>query len=235
MNLWYVNIWLNPETGYDTSYRYEFTLRTRFISNYLTKQIRKHRFITDGTFHMISVDPTPNNLGGCRIVPDRTLTAYVSFDKARYEKTKGTADCEYYLELMEEGFEKASRFKEIPLETLLKSIADFRANGCKNEWRYKKKRFKEQDIEVALDCYFTTLDFKLVATINKISTNDELCSGTVLITEPDEICFSKKFNDILLEKGKIIITDGILNLPRIAINLKNALKGVFSYELLEIW
>jgi hypothetical protein len=43
MKLWYVNIWLNPETGYDNKYRYEFTLHTRFISNYFSKGMRKKR------------------------------------------------------------------------------------------------------------------------------------------------------------------------------------------------
>lgn len=232
MNLWYINISLNPETGFDVDYRYEFTLHTRFISNYLSKQIRKHRFATDGTFNMVSVNPTPNEVKKCRIVPDAALVVELPFDKARYEKIKGTVDCEYYVELLEVGFRKASQFKEIPLSQLLKLTDEFRKNGYRNEWQHKKKRFKEYDVEVILDCYFTTLEFKLVATINKISTKEELCSGAVLITEPDEICFDKMFKDILIKKDKIIITDGILDSPRILINLKDALKNVLNYEFL---
>jgi hypothetical protein len=101
MNLWYINTWLKPETGYDVDYRYAYLLRTRFISNYLSKQIRKSRFKTDGTFQMISIDPTPYELKECRIVPESALTVEVHFDKAKYEKAKDAEDFEYYLELFE--------------------------------------------------------------------------------------------------------------------------------------
>lgn len=234
MKLWYINIWLHPETGYDKDYRYEFTLHTRFISNYLSKQMRKkeHWFETDGTFNMLSVHPMPDKLAECRIVPEDVLIAEVPFDKQRYEKIKGTADCEYYLELLAEGFKKASGFKEIPLDMLLRLMNDFRQNGYKNEWQHKKKRFNEQDVEIILNCYFTTLDFRLVATIKKLSTKEELCSGAVLTTEPNEICFDKMFKDILLDKKKIIITDAF-DSPRILIDLKDALNKKLSCELLE--
>lgn len=233
MKLWYINIWLNPETGFDDDYRYEFTLHTRFISNYFSKQMRKkeHWFETDGAYNMISVDPMPDKLKECRIASIDVLQAYVPFNKQRYEKIKGTLDCEYYLELLEKGFKKASEFKEVPLDTLLDLIDDFRENDCKNEWRHKKKRFKEQDIEVVLNCYFTTLDFRLVATINKISTKEELCSEVVIRTEPDEIYFDKMFKDILIDKKNIIITDAS-DSPRILINLNDALSKKLSFKLL---
>jgi hypothetical protein len=233
MKLWYINIWLNPETGYDDAYRYQFTLHTRFISNYLSRQIRKKKywFETDGTFSMLSVEPTPSKIKECKIVPEDALTTEVIFDRERYEQIKGTEDCEYYLELLIKGFRKASEFKEVPLDTLLNLVNEFKENGCKNEWLHKKKRFKEQDIEVILNCYFTTLDFRLVATVNKISTKEELCSGVVIRTEPDEIYFSKMFKDILIDKESIIITDAS-DSPRILINLKDALNKKLSFKLL---
>jgi hypothetical protein len=230
MNLWYVNIWLNPETGFDDDYRYEFTLHTRFISNYLSKQIRKYRFNTDGAFNMISVEPTTNEIKECKIVPVAALTVDVPFSKEHYEQIKGTADCEYYLELLEEGFKKAAKFKEVPLDTLLNLINNFRKNGYRNEWRQKKKRFKEQDIEVILDCFFTTTDFRLVTTINKISTKETLCSGVVIRTEPDEICFDKMFKDVLINKESIVITDAS-DSPRILINLRDAWNKKLSFKL----
>lgn len=230
MNLWYVNIWLNPEIGYEDEYRYEFTLHTRFISNYLSKQIRKYKFATDGTFNMISVSPKPDAVSECKIVPDAALTADVIFNRERYEQIKGTPNCEYYLELLEDGFKKAKKFKEIPLDTLLNLINDFRNNDYKNEWEHKKKRFKKQDVEVTLNCFFTTLDFSLIATINKISTKETLCSRVVIRTEPDEIYFAKMFKDILIDKGNILITDAS-DSPRILINLKAALNKKLVFKL----
>jgi len=223
-------MWLEPKTGYDVDYRYKFLLNTRFISNYLSKQIRKFKVETDGTFNMISVEPMPDNLEEYRIVPDDALAIYVPFDKERYEQIRDTTDCVYYLELLEDGFKKASKFKEIPLDILLKLIDEFSENGYKNEWLFKKKRFKEQDMEVVLKCYFTTFDFRLVATINRVSTKDELCSGVVIRTEPDEILFDKMFKDIKIEGKNIIITDKG-NSPRILINLQDAQNKKFKYRL----
>lgn len=234
MKLWYINIWLSPETGYDDDYRYEFTLHTRFISNYFSRQMRRleNRFETDGTFKMISVKPTPENPRPCRIVPEAALIVEVPFSKTKYEQIKGTENFEYYLELLKTGFEKASKCKEIPLNPLLQILDEFKKNGCKNEWLHKKKRFLEKDIEVRLNCFFTTFDFRLVATITKISTKEILCSGTVLRTEPDEIIFDWMFKDILINDKNIVITNSF-DLPQILINLKDALKKKLLFKLLE--
>jgi hypothetical protein len=234
MKLWYINIWLNPETGFTTDYRYEFTLHTRFISNYLSKQMRKkvNWFETDGTYRMISVNPTPNVLQESKIIPNEALVVYIPFDQNRYENIKNSIDCEYYLELLDAGFKKASTYKTVPLDRLLELLDDFRKNGCKNEWIHKKKRFKEHNIEVVLTCHFTTFDFKLIATINKISSREELCKGIVLQTDPDEICYDKEFKDVFIKKNELIITDGF-DLPRFSFKLKDIFEKKFNCKLLE--
>lgn len=181
---------------------------------------------------MISVDPMPNTLEVCKIVPIDALTVPIPFDKERYENIKDSTNYDYYLELLEEGFKKAAKYKEIPLANLLTLIDDFKKNGCKNEWLHKRKRFKEQDIEVILTCHFTTFDFRLVATINKISTKEELCSGTVLKTDSDEICYDKEFKDVFVIEKEIIITDWF-DLPRFLINLMDVLDKKFNCKLLK--
>ncbi|HQU84704.1 MAG TPA: hypothetical protein PKY59_16315 [Pyrinomonadaceae bacterium] len=235
MKLWYVNIWLSPETGYDQHFRYQFTLHTRFISNYFSKILRKKSnwFETDGSFNMISVEPMPDSLKDCRIVPEKVLTVSVPFDKARYEMIKGTSNYDYYLEMLEAGFRKASNYKQIPLNNLLNLITEFKANGYKNEWIHTNKRFKEYDIEITLICQFTTLDFKLLATINKISTKKPLCFGVILRTDADEICYDKTFKDVFIKEDKIIITDGF-DRPSFSINLCDALNKKFNCELLKL-
>lgn len=227
MNLRYINLWLSPDSGYDDDYRYEFKLHTRFINHFLSIQIRKNKYTTDGSFNMISITPKPNKIEESRIVPLEVLRVEVPFNKNRYDQIKSTEDCSYYLELFEEGFKNASKFKQIPLEELLNLVKEFKGNGCKNEWMHKKKNFKEQDIEVKLECYFTTLDFRLVATINQISTKKQLCSGTVIRTLPDENLFDKMFKDILIHKNFIIVTDAS-DSARVLINLEDAKKGIFN-------
>jgi len=229
MNLWYIAIDLDDK-AFNLEYCSEFGYRTGFISNYLSKQIRKASFKTDETFRMISVR-LGTEIRKPEIVLGDVLEVGLVFDQGRYEQIKGTEDCSYYLEIFEEGFRRAAEFKKIPLETLLNLIDEFSSSGCKNEWLHKKKRFKEADIEVALNCCFTTLDFRLVATIIRISTKEELCSGVVLITEPDEIHFDYKFKDILIDEESIIITDSV-DEPRILIDLKKAFNGKLVSHIL---
>ncbi len=236
MNLWYIAIGLDGDSlGLESKrprvmYCSEFVYRTRFISNYLSRQIRKARFKTDGTFRMISVQ-LGTMLKEPEIILGDVLEIGLLFDQKRYEQIKGTEDCEYYLEMFEEGFHKAVEFKKIPLETLLNLIDEFRNDGCKNEWLHKKKRFKEFDIGVELKCYFTTLDFNLIATVKRISTKEELCSGVVLKTDPDEIHFDHMFNDILVDEKNITITD-FLDKPRILIDMTKALNKELAVKIL---
>lgn len=228
MKIWYIAMGLD-RTSFNTDYCYEFKLHTRFISNYLSKRIRKFRVDTDGTFNMIYLSLVPGKPKECAIVPIDVLEAEVAFDQEVYERIKRTTNCEYYLERFEEGFRKAAKCKEIPLQSLLDLVDEFRKNGCKNEWLHKKKRFKEVDVEVALNCYFTTWDFKLIVKINRISTKEELCSGVLMRTDPDEVCFEKRFKDILINKDSIIVTD-FLDRPRFVIDLPKAFAGQFDFE-----
>ena len=211
-------------------YKYEFKQKLRFICNYFSKRIKIEKFKTDGSYNMISINPVlENNINDSKIVPFNVLKVGVLFDKERYEQIKGTEDFSYYLELLEQGFKKASKFKSIPLETLLNLIEEFKLGDYKNEWLHKKKRFKEQDIEVVLNCEFTTNYFQLIATINQISTKKELVKGVVMKTEPDEVIFQGMLKDIILDKN-IILTDKS-NSPIIVIDKKDVFNNNLTFSI----
>jgi hypothetical protein len=230
MNLWYISIGLSRES-FDTLYCYEFTKHTRFISNYLSRRVRTIRFKTDGTYRMISVELDPEGSSSCERIYGDVLKIGLHFEQEVYEQIRGSSDCEFYLKKLDEGFRVASQFKTIPLRECLGFLQDFRDCGYVNDWLHKKRRFKDHDVEVFLNCYFTTLDFKLVATITRLSTKEELCSGVVLQTEPDELCFDKEFKDILIDGRNIVITD-FLDRPNILINLDRATEKTLTFEKL---
>jgi hypothetical protein len=176
------------------------------------------------------VDPDLRELEPNKIVPSKVVKAEIPFDKKRYEKIQGTNDYTYYLELLEEGFIKASKFKDIPLDTLLNLIKEFKNNNCKNEWLHKKKQFKEEDLEVILTCEFTTNYFQLIATIKQLSSKKELVKGVVLKTVANEIAYEGMFKDIIFDKN-IVITY-ITNIPIIIINKKAAFKGKLDFKII---
>jgi len=226
MNLYYISVGLdyNKYIVDKNDLRYEVQKHTRFISNYFSKAIRKHKFKTDGTFNMISIGAHEDKINPCMIIPFDALKVELHFKKALYEKIKGTEDCSYYLELLEQGFRKASEFKSIPLDILLNLIEEFKKGDCKNEWLHKKKRFKEDDLEVILICEFTTNYFQLIVTINQISTKKELVRGVLIRTEVGVSIHEGMYKDLLIKDDDIIITDRS-DSPRIIIKKDDVFKG----------
>ncbi|WP_321438180.1 hypothetical protein [uncultured Bacteroides sp.] len=234
MNLYYIHLGLDYYDYIESNneLRYEFQQHTNFIDDYFSKAIRKHKYRTDGTYNMISVSATEFELKSTKLQGfGDVIGVNLPFDRNRYEKIKGTEDCSYYLELLEEGFKKASEFKEIPLETLLNIIEEFKQGGYKNEWVHKKKRFKEDDLEVVLICQFTTNYFQLVATINQISTKKEVVSGVLIRTEVGVSIHEGMYKDVLVKDDEILITDKS-DSPRIRINKAKIFDGVLDYVVM---
>jgi hypothetical protein len=230
MKLRYIALYIDYGSGYDHLFRDNFNLNSRFISNYLSVQVGKLKFNTDGSFNMIAIEPRKDIRNVCRIVGEKALKVEVLFDKIAYEKMIETERYEYYLKLLEEGYKVCDQHKKIPFEQLLKIHQNFRDNGYKNEWLHKKKKFKEHGIEVALNCFFTTIDFQLRMKVYDLKSKTELVSDTVIRTLPNEVCFAHFFKDIIIENNELIITE-FQDRPKIKFFLTDILKGRFSFKI----
>ena len=216
---YWIGLWINP--------------LDYFISNYLSIQIRKLTFETDGTFHMLGITPSLDIKHVCRIVGEKALQARISFTKEVYVQMSEIEKHEYYLQLLEEGYKVCAKHKKIPLEQLLKLHQDFRNNGYKNEWLHKKKKFKELGIEVSLNCVFTSIDFQLIMSVFDIKNKIELVSGTVIRTLPNEVCFDSLFKDVIVENDELVITE-YQDRPKFRFLLKDITKGRFSFEVTKV-
>jgi hypothetical protein len=231
MNLYYIHLGLdyNDYLERDNKIRYEFQKHTNFIDDYLSKVIRKLKFKTDGTFKMISVSPTQYDIKETRIVPNNVLEVNIPFDRQRYEEFKGSENVSYYLELLENGFKKASDYGVIPLDELLNAINEFRQIGCKNEWEHKKKRFKEENLEISLICEFTTNFFQLRIIVKQLNKKEELLNGIIMRTEAGNSIHEGLYKDIIINKN-LIITDST-DSPRIIINKEKLFEGVLDFTI----
>lgn len=232
MNLRYIALHMDHESGYKDPFRDNFNLNSRFICNYLSIQIRKLQFETDGTFNMISVAPSNNITDQFKIVGEKSLKARVSFNKSDYDQMNKLEKYEYYMQLLEEGYRICAQHKEVPCEHLLKLHQGFRENGYKNEWIHKQKKFKDKGIEVVLNCFFSSFDFHLVMSVNDLRSHKELVSGTVIRTLPDEVCFEHLFKDVIINNDKLIITS-FQNEPKFIFNLFDLKNERFSFEILD--
>lgn len=233
MKLRYIALFMDTDSGYKDPFRDNFNLNSRFISNYLSIQVRKLKFETDGTFHMLGVSPSLDIKNVCRIVGEKSLQARISFNKEVYVQMSEIEKHEYYLQLLEEGYKVCIKHKKIPLEQLLKLHQDFRNNGYKNEWLHKKKKFKEQGIEVSMNCFFTSIDFQLIMSVFDIKNKIELVSGTVIRTLPNEVCFDSLFKDVIIENDELLITE-YQDRPKFKFHLSDILNGKFSFETTDV-
>lgn len=229
MNLRYIALYMGTESGYKDPFRDNFNLNARFISNYLSIQIRKLKIETDGTFNMISVEPSATKEHLYKIVGEKALNTRVLFNREVYIQMNETEKYECYLKLLEEGYKICAQYKNIPLEQLLKLHQVFRDNEYKNEWLHKNKKFKEHGIEVKLNCFFTTYDFQLKMVVYDIKSKTELASGTVIRTLPDEVCFAHFFKDVIIESNELVITE-FQDRPKFKFLLSDILNGKFSFK-----
>ena len=233
MTLFYINFGLDYDEYImeENELRYGFQLHTRFISNYLSKEIRKIRFKTDGSFNMLSISLTESKINPCKIVPFEVLDVQLPFDRAKYFIIKGTNDCSYYLDLIEKGFEIASEFKTIPYKELIQIVQKFRDGNCKNEWLELKKKFKEDDLEIFLLSEFTTNYYQIRIIIKQISTKKEIINEVVIRTEPYEVVFENLVKTIEIENT--IIIKNKFNEAVIEINKEDIFRGKLNYKILQ--
>jgi hypothetical protein len=232
MILKYVSLHINSESGYSEEFRRNFNSHCRFICHYVSIGIRKLKFITDGTFNMISVVPTSEPTIEFKTIADNVLRANVTLNSTLYRKLTGKEKFEYFLNLLEEGYSICAKYKKIPLSDLLQIDQEFREIGYKNEWLYKKKRFKKENVEVYLNCFFSSEDFRLVLTVKRIGSESEIASGVVIRTFPNEVSFESLFKDVIIEQNKLIITD-YANRPKFVFKLSDLLEGRFAFHILD--
>ena len=226
MKLRYINLQLD-RSAYDSHYDYEFRNCARFMCNYLSRKVRLLHFETDGTFKMISID-----LGGTSkidTVPLDVLKVCLPFNKEEYDKLDDKERVIFFASKFREGFRLAATYKDIPLEGLFNLLAEFESNDFKHTWIAKNRIFREHNLRVILNCDFNQYDFHLNVEIYQWSSKTLLCSGTVIRTLPNEVCFDYLFKDVYINMDRIIITE-FLDYDFIQIDLFEALKGHFVYS-----
>lgn len=233
MNLRYIALFMDFDSNIDENVRNEFNSSSRFISNYLSTQIRKIKYKTDGSYNMISIAPSKEIQHQCRIIGDNSLQARVPFNMGEYISAKNEDKIllyEYYLKLIEQGYTIASEYKKIPLSELFEISSQFKAGNYKNEWLHKKKRFKEYGIEALLKCFFTSVHFHLELTVNDIRTKARLIQGIVIQTMPNEVYFDHLFKDLILKDDNLIITE-YLDRPKFIFTIKDILNRKFDFQI----
>lgn len=242
MKLRYVALNIEPRqySGFfNEQFIFEFNKSTEFIRNYISKAIRKFNYQTDGTFNMLLINPCEEN-GGCNIlrafsILQIRLVVLPDEVESYLKMTDLTAKYEYYLSLLERGYQQANIFRPIPIKELLAIHQQFRKQGYKNEWLFKKVRIAPYNMILYFKCYFTISEFRLELEAYDIKTKNLMSTGIIKKTFPDELYFAKSFKKIIIENNMLTILD-FLSKPAFEINLDKIRQGIFNVNDIEgLW
>lgn len=222
MKLRRVLLTMNPELS-DRTYGSHFDFHTYFIGYYLSMQVRKLKFETDGTFHSIIIEVGKESPSVERHFLNN-LIVNLPFDFEFYDNATQAQKYDYYLELIHEGLQLASGHKDIPLVELEDFITSLVDNNFIYTWKFKNIRVPEYNLKIKFTCQLGTDDFiiRMVASRNKVP--EPVCEGVVIRTMPDYIYFGYISKNIQIKNDRICFYerwgDEILT-----IGLKNIIEG----------
>lgn len=233
MNLRYIDLSVDY-SSYDDVFFNIFTDNVFFVSHFLSRRIRAFKIPTDGSFNMLSVCLTKSG-DSCQIVSEKCLITKMNFSEENLKSYLNMHDekqrFEHYLSLLEKGYNLASKFKAIPIDILLNLHTEFRNNNYKNEWLFKKKTVKEYGLKIVLKHVLTSYDYKLMLSLYD-TKNQFVNDGCIYQTFPDSILFDKNVRHLVIEYGKLIITD-FLDHPQFVCELSDLSKGIIKSECVD--
>lgn len=207
----------------DMPYASHFDFHTYFIGYYLSMQVRKLKFETDGTFDSIIIEVGKESPSVERHFLNN-LIANLPFDFEFYDNATQTQKYDYYLELIHEGLQLASEHKNIPLAELENLITSLVDNNFIYTWKFKNIRVPEYNLKIKFTCQLGTDDFiiRMVALRNKVS--EPVCEGVVIRTIPDYIFFGDVPKNIQIKNDRICFFDRF-GREGLTIGLRNIIEG----------
>ncbi len=185
-------------------------IQGRSVSHFLRRRLIKAKCRTDG-IRIIVVEGKREPSPEAAVVPEQALCPEVYFDQQRFEKLKGDELQEYFIELLEEGFRKAARSHDIPLDLLLEGLKDFRAGGYKDEWLHQEKLLRPHRLKAALSCQVTMWEFILTLTVRE--GDKVLFSQPIYRDLPDETCYHYSFKYLKHTPRRLKVTSRLWREP----------------------
>ena len=237
MNLRYIglNIHDEHESGISDDFCYKFRFNVNFVYYYLSKAVRKEKIET-GIYNMINVllsakikEPTIK-----LIEYFKAIEVTIPFDEAeqnRYIAMGIEERYEFYLTMLEKGYQLANTVCDVKPEILIGLHGKFRQGGYRNEWLFKKKRIKEYGINVVLDSVLTSFDFKLMLTVLDLKKNT-IAKGCIYHTYPDCTFYYRTIKHLVITDKKLVITD-FLDHEMIECELEDLAKGIIKAKCID--
>lgn len=200
--------------SYEELLSYRFHFNSRFISNYLSRELRKKAVFSGGDYSMIHVVlDKHSHYKESQVFHSLDVHLPLSNQEfIRYNSLSELKDrYEWCLSFIEQSFLIVSKKRGIPVKVLLSLNESFRENDYRNEWLFKRIKVNAFGLDIYLKCYFTTFDFRLELEAYDLNHTTIKTKGVVLRTMPDEICFKKEFRTVEVREECLLIKDFLGN------------------------
>jgi hypothetical protein len=192
------------DLGLPTEFTYGFLKRSRFICNYIEREVLdKIRFRAENFNRIvISLCSVPGN--GVFVNTSNVACVGIAFDRRYYESKSGKDLSLYYIDRLKEGLIKCAQFIEIPKNEIFQGLDLFLSGGMKNEWVHKRRVFKILSLRAILKCELTQEAFSL--RLEVFHADRCVLDSVLLQTDPDEIAFEYRFKDIKVDGDHLVVT-----------------------------
>lgn len=207
----------------DDTYDSRFNYHVSVIGYYLSMQVKKLKFETDGTFKAVSIEVGAEKPSFEIFSYLQTIEVRLPFDFDFYDNATQDQKYKYYVELIQEGLQIASEHKNIPLKELNSLLTELADNNFIYTWDFKNLRVPEYNLKIKFTCQLTTDDFILKMQAFRNKEKEPVCEGTVIRTMPDSIFFSGISKDIQVKNGRISINK--YGDEMLTIRLKSIIEG----------
>ena len=213
-------------SGFGDEFDSKFNYNTWFISNYLSLQIRKLHIPSSGAYNMLYCNITKGE-DSVKISSTSSLNVKIHISENEinsYHKYTEVERFEFYLSLLERGYQLASNYHNIPIDTFQSLHQKFRADGYRNERLFKKKQLRDYRIKIELNHVLTSYSYNLILSVYDLPGN-LIGKNSIYETFPDDIFFNKNVRHLLIDDGKLIVSD-FLNRPQFVCSLDDLSRGI---------
>lgn len=199
----------SDSVSFDGKFGSDFDFRAYHIGDFITRRVRALRLQSSDFSRLAVRCCLPEHPMDCKIEGGNFLVADVSFAKCKYDDLASERDFqEFVIELLLRGVELARKNYDVPHQEIKDAVEEFRRSDYRNEWIHKKRLFRGMDgLRGWLKCKMDSEKFTLTLRLEKKGV--VLYESEVLETKPDALCFHYRFNDLVVEGNKLIVTSRI--------------------------
>lgn len=186
-------------------YEGDFGFESAYVTEYVARVVFRQRHRTRGFNQLYVEGRSRPGAARAQIVAVNTLSVPVRFDLRAYRSLTIEERHEFFLAMLLQGSRKARRRFRLPLRSIERAIASFRAGGYQNVWVHATRRVPTLKLTAALVCELDPKRFTL--TLQMLRGTEVVYRKRILTELPDPICYKHQFRELVVDRRFLTVLD----------------------------